>query len=89
MKRKSLALALAAVLCVSSLTACGSSGNDSKKDTADKGTEAGTESGSETKQVEKEKIEVPDEPTKGGTLTVSLSSSPRNLDPAMYVYRFL
>ena len=84
MKRKSLALALAAVLCVSSLTACGSSGNDSKKDTADKGTEAGTESGSETKQVEKEKIEVPDEPTKGGTLTVSLSSSPRNLDPAKY-----
>ena len=84
MKRKSLALALAAVLCVSSLTACGSSGNDSKKDTADKGTEAGTESGGETKQVEKEKIDVPDEPTKGGTLTVSLSSSPRNLDPAKY-----
>ncbi len=34
--------------------------------------------------MEKEKIEVPDEPTKGGTLTVSLFSSPRNLDPAMY-----
>lgn len=49
MKRKSLALALAAVLCVSSLTACGSSGNDSKKDTADKGTEAGTESGGRNK----------------------------------------
>lgn len=70
MKKKSLVLILTLAL-ITSLAACtGKGGNDNKNQNG--------------QEVKKEKIKVPDTPTKGGTLTVSLSSSPRNLDPIMY-----
>ena len=72
MKKRSVALMLALAMAVS-LTACGGS----KKSDTGSSTEA-------TQPVEKETIAVPDEVTKGGTITVSLSSSPRNLDPILY-----
>ena len=71
MKRKSIAMALIAALTLS-LVGCGSA--------------KGKSGGNDTSQTQAEKvtIEVPSEPTKGGTLTVSLSASPRNLDPVLY-----
>lgn len=70
MKKKSLVLILTLAL-ITSLAACGGKGGNDKKEQSNQ-------------EVKKEKIKVPDKPTKGGTLTVSLSSSPRNLDPIMY-----
>ena len=72
MKKRSLALFLALTM-AASLTACAAP----KKNSAESSAEA-------TEAVEKETIAVPEEATKGGTMTVSLSSSPRNLDPILY-----
>lgn len=71
MKKKGIAMALVATL-VLSLVGCGSAkGKQEQNDTSQS-------------QVEKATIDVPSEPTKGGTVTVSLSASPRNLDPILY-----
>lgn len=70
MKKKCLALILTLALATSLAACTGKGGNDNKSQNG--------------QEVKKEKIKVPDTPTKGGTLTVSLSSSPRNLDPIMY-----
>lgn len=70
MIKKSLALLMACTLAFS-FAGCGSKGK-------------GTDTAKTEANVEKTVIEVPSEPTKGGTLTVSLSASPRNLDPVLY-----
>ena len=71
MKRKNIAMALIAALTLS-LVGCGSAKGKGQAD------------GTSQAEVEKVTVEVPSEPTKGGTLTVSLSASPRNLDPVLY-----
>ena len=71
MKKKALSLLLAVLMIGSLLAGCGS--NDTAS-TTDATVAAPVEA----------VVEVPDEITKGGTLTIALSSSPMHLDPVKY-----
>lgn len=77
MKKRILALALVASMCVS-LAACGNSGS--------KGTTGASESSSAaaSETTASGKTEAEGDPVKGGTLTISLSASPSKLDPIHY-----
>ena len=77
MKKRFLALALVASMCVS-LAACGNSGS--------KGTTGATESSSAaaSETTASGQTEAEGDPVKGGTLTISLSASPSKLDPIHY-----
>lgn len=79
MKKRVLALVLAAAMCAS-LAACGGSSN--KETTAPDTEAAGTEAAGETEAVGE--TEAAGDPVKGGTLTISLSASPSKLDPIHY-----
>ena len=68
MKKKILATMLASMVVVTALTGC-----SSKKETTTPETAAETPV-----------IEVPSEPQDGGVLTISLTASPKNLDPIKY-----
>ncbi|NNJ32792.1 ABC transporter substrate-binding protein [Lacrimispora defluvii] len=74
MKKRILA-AIAALAATAVLSACGS---DKPASTA-----AATEQGSTAQETAKEE-KTPGEPVSGGVLTISLSSSPKNLDPVKY-----
>lgn len=71
MKKRILALLLAALMSVSLLAGCGSKDADEKPGAPMQGNTAG-------------EVKVPSEPTDGGTLTIALSSSPMHLDPVEY-----
>ncbi len=75
MKKRVLALMLAASMCVS-LAACG--GSSTKENTAPETPAAASESAAAGETVAE------GEPVKGGTLTISLSASPSKLDPIHY-----
>lgn len=77
MKKRFLALALVASMCVS-LAACGNSGSKETEGTAANSSAAAPET-TASGQTEAE-----GDPVKGGTLTISLSASPSKLDPIHY-----
>lgn len=87
MKKRMLSLMLAVSLISSMLAGCG---NKEAADTKEAATQAATEAAAaETEKAASEekteaKVEVPSEPTDGGTLTIALSSSPMHLDPVKY-----
>ena len=75
MKKRFLALALVASMCVS-LAACGNSGSKETEGTAANSSASETTASGQT--------EAEGDPVKGGTLTISLSASPSKLDPIHY-----
>ena len=77
MKKRFLALALVASMCVS-LAACGNSGSKGTTGAAESSSAAASET-TASGQTEAE-----GDPVKGGTLTISLSASPSKLDPIHY-----
>ena len=77
MKKRILALALVASMCVS-LAACGNSGSKETEGTAANSSSAAAETTASGE------TEAEGDPVKGGTLTISLSASPSKLDPIHY-----
>ena len=77
MKKRILALALVASMCVS-LAACGNSGSKETEGTAANSSSAAAETTASGE------TEAEGDPVKGGTLTISLSASPVQLDPIHY-----
>ena len=71
MKKKALSLLLAVLMIVPLFTACGSSNTTNTSDAPAAAPVVAV-------------VDVPDEITKGGTLTIALSSSPMHLDPVKY-----
>ena len=71
MKKRILALALVASMCVS-LAACGNSGSKETEGTAANSSSAAAETTASGE------TEAEGDPVKGGTLTISLSASPSN-----------
>ena len=80
MKKRWTALLMAAVM-TASLTACG--GSSEKAGNSESATAAAAASSGESGAAAETTAD-PGEPVDGGTLTISLSSSPKNLDPVKY-----
>lgn len=87
MKRRVLALVLTGMLAATALAGCGNktqeNGSGSEPAAEESKEESTASEGSAIKNVEAT-IDVPEEVTKGGELKISLSSSPKNLDPVKY-----
>lgn len=85
MKKKLIALLLAGAMTAAALAGCGGGGSDSASEESTESTESAESTEESTEIVNKEAtIEVPDEVTKGGELSIALTSSPKNLDPVKY-----
>lgn len=78
MKKRILALLLALAMVASLAVGCGS------KDAEDTTTDDAAATESESFENVEATVDVPAEVTKGGTLTIALSSSPMHLDPVKY-----
>jgi peptide/nickel transport system substrate-binding protein len=78
MKKKMLSLMLASMLALTALSGC-----SSKTETETK-PESSTENKQEETADNKGELVIPSEPQDGGVLTISLTSSPKNLDPVKY-----
>jgi peptide/nickel transport system substrate-binding protein len=78
MKKRMLSLMLASILALLALSGC-----SSKTETETK-PESSTENKQEDTAENKGELVVPSEPQDGGVLTISLTSSPKNLDPVKY-----
>ncbi len=79
MKKKLIAMLLAGAMVVTALSGCGGGSSSDSSSTAEESTESTENSGEATEIVNKEAtIEVPDEVTKGGELSIGLTSSPMN-----------
>src|SRR5699024_1841820 len=87
MKKRLLALLLAGAMVATALSGCGGKSSSDSSDTSSS-TEASEDTGSsgEATKIENKEatIDVPDEVTKGGELSIALTSSPMNLDPVKY-----
>lgn len=87
MKRRLVALVLTGMLAATALAGCGNKTQENasgSEPAAEESKEEGTEGGSSAIKNVEATIEVPEEVTKGGELKISLSSSPKNLDPVKY-----
>ena len=87
MKKRLLALLLAGAMVATALSGCGGKSSSDSSDTSSS-TEASEDTGSsgEATKIENKEatIDVPDEVTKGGELSIALTSSPMKLDPVKY-----
>lgn len=84
MKKRLLALMFTTSLLASALSGCTNSGDNSTGDSTATTTVSGESStGGETTGESQAQVD-PGEPQEGGVLTISLPSSPKNLDPVKY-----